>query len=897
VSRDPDSFDRNNLPSWLRNQQLPPNPDQAEPETGDDAIPDWLREVSSGPAPAPAAAPAPLPPADELPDWLQPRADEASANDDWLGGFTSQADAAEQTPALPPPNDAEALPDWLREIATQEQAQLPPPDEGTDRASDQPQPAPPAWLNDDPPPEVQPFSLDVEGGVAPFSLPPEARGGSVPPSEEVPRWLRDAAPSDANDTTNAVPDWLYDQPDAATLSGPANDAPDWLRDITSPADGEAASPAAPAWLHDQPQAGDVNRSEDDAPDWLRDIASAPDDEHEAASPAGPAWLHNSTPAEQAEAAPAATPDWLRDIEPPPDAPQPAAAPVVPHEPLAAPQPADDALPAWLRDVPEEAPRADTLPPWMHQPTPEATELEATEPVATGDATLPDWLRDLPADNADQPPPEVPEVAARGDDVPAWLREEPPTLAPPPAPVAPTLPPAPDEAGLPNWLRGAANDEPAPAEPGLPAWLRDAPTDLPAPLPREQTPLATSSTAMSASGADTLPPWINAREEQAASSGNEMLRGTDLPAWLLVERSTTTQEDAEDTRALGWLARLRTTDEEADSLPLRATTDAARPQVVQRQVPPEALALLQQLSAEPFAQPTAPNVRPTTRPPIVGVERLMMAALLLCVLLGVLAPNLAAPFAPIGVAPSPSIQQLYQTIDALDERSVVLLAYEWDSRRGSELAPLERGITDHLIARQAGIVTLSTDPQGTLLSLDLQDRLRAAGYERGGVDDLFLGYLPGGDLALRRLAQNFGASVRRDFAGRDTSDSVFVTGQLKGRPALDTLDQVALIVVLADETQDVQGWVEQVHSRAPQVPMALVVPAEAGPVLQPYLTSNRLMPLIGQDDALAYGAQLTQIAPAAGQQLAQLIGARNLGLLAFVLLALGGGLVVLLKRTT
>ena len=100
----------------------------------------------------------------------------------------------------------------------------------------------------------------------------------------------------------------------------------------------------------------------------------------------------------------------------------------------------------------------------------------------------------------------------------------------------------------------------------------------------------------------------------------------------------------------------------------------------------------------------------------------------------------------------------------------------------------------------------------------------------------------------------------------------------------------MMMVLADEAQDVQGWMEQVHRVARQVPLAFLLPAETAPLVQPYLTQPGILHLAGKQGALAYqgssggiGMTLEQIALESGQQ--------RLSLLVFVVVLLVGVIVV------
>ncbi|MEO7911084.1 MAG: hypothetical protein ABIV47_15680, partial [Roseiflexaceae bacterium] len=93
-----------------------------------------------------------------------------------------------------------------------------------------------------------------------------------------------------------------------------------------------------------------------------------------------------------------------------------------------------------------------------------------------------------------------------------------------------------------------------------------------------------------------------------------------------------------------------------------------------------------------------------------------------------------------------------------------------------------------------------------------------------------------------------------------------------------------------EAQDVQGWMEQIHRSATQMPIAFLLPNETTPVAQPYLSQSGVFHLAGKQGALAYqslrggsGMPAAQIARETTQQ--------RLSLLVFIVLLLLGALIV------
>jgi hypothetical protein len=105
-----------------------------------------------------------------------------------------------------------------------------------------------------------------------------------------------------------------------------------------------------------------------------------------------------------------------------------------------------------------------------------------------------------------------------------------------------------------------------------------------------------------------------------------------------------------------------------------------------------------------------------------------------------------------------------------------------------------------------------------------------------------------------LAQDLRATLSSDFLGQDATVSSLALNSA-GKPRLKTLTDLAMIVVLADQPQDVENWQEQIHRIAPKVPMVLLLPAEVALVVQPYLhnPSQNIFALVGKQGALAYAA--------------------------------------------
>lgn len=852
IDEDESSVDDNQaLPSWLRDvspDELARDMATADAQSAEPSSSEWSLQ------------------SDQPSNWFDddvaaadtPQPDLGMADDtpqapDWLAGIPGQeehADITEDTHTSESSADDvtfsdtdEAIPDWLRgEIST-----------ASASAETTPAGDLPAWLSDIPVDEQPPSEQDDITQVTPLTddssaeLPSWLSGGtdpSMPPTSsqddvtqvasgmsdasELPPWL-------AGDAGTSVPTPSQDDiTQVAPLSSDAEGLPSWLAEDTEPTSPESRE-ALPAWLGGDdgetasPPHSDVVESES-LPSWLTADSEPP---AELSPPAvdriGADWpdrAEDDISTTQPQPEDDDIPDWLRAESQPPILPQP-----------------DEAL--------TSDPTTPDPPPWMVGNDDDAL----APPSASTDASLPVWLRgvegdiELPAAQPDTPASE-PFSADAAEDIPDWLQSD------------------------------ADNDNPS--------WLT---TEMPT-----ETSTWFDAGPGEADPRDDIPGWL--RDEKADSApesteSSEFFGATDLPDWLHPSQSETPKSP--ESTQIDWLSRLGAQEDDSDIAPAAETAQTPllpRPVYTPSAKRLEAAALFQRLVAEPF--PDTPIDMTPAKPSIwqrVGIDRILYMLFLAAIVASLLVPSFSnfvqmsgpiqigpggvaagSPVAleetinhsfsgftrindPVQVSPSAvdggGVFALEEAINQLSAEDVVLVAYEWDAQRIGEMAPLEQAVTQHLIDQGVHLVIVSTDPQGTLLSFDLRDPLQEAGYEGRGFDYVLLGYRPGGDLALRSMAQDFRATLRSDFNGQDATVSGVAMNVSTGAPRLTTLEDLKMIIVMADQPQDVQSWMEQIHTSAESIPIAFLLPMEVAPVVQPYLRRPNVLHLIGKQDALNY----------------------------------------------
>lgn len=383
----------------------------------------------------------------------------------------------------------------------------------------------------------------------------------------------------------------------------------------------------------------------------------------------------------------------------------------------------------------------------------------------------------------------------------------------------------------------------------------------------------------------------------SSTSDEFFSGAELPPWLRASSERVVEPTVSP--SITWLERLRNreaeVEEEAVAAPEIAVIKPPLPAPASRTADQvAAMALLERLIQSPLPMPAPVEQPAAVRRRLPAMEQVLALALLVVVLVGTLLPNLMGPFVQ-QVQPSPAAIALSERLAALGSDDVVLVAYEWGAQRVVELRPLEQALLDQLIVDRTKLIIVSTDLQGALLSFDLIGPLRAAGYNNengvtfGGRDYVLLGYRPGGELALRSMAIDLRAQLRRDYTGQDATAGLLAT-RPDGSPRVQTLADLALIVVMADQVQDVQAWMEQIHSAAPEVPIAFLLPQEVYPQVLPYLRLPNVYAVAGQrgaSDLLAAGV--------ADEAATTMLAVQTWATIAFVVVLALGGLVVVIGR--
>jgi hypothetical protein len=241
-------------------------------------------------------------------------------------------------------------------------------------------------------------------------------------------------------------------------------------------------------------------------------------------------------------------------------------------------------------------------------------------------------------------------------------------------------------------------------------------------------------------------------------------------------------------------------------------------------------------------------------PNIGLGRLLVASILVLVMILPFVSGIgigALPPRSFG-ADNSSANAVFNQIEALNEGDWVLVGFEYGPTSAGELDSVADILLRHIFSQGARPIIVSSNPIAIVhaqnILNNINDSLRPTGLSIEANRDFYIArYLAGGTLGLRDLSQNLDSIIRVDVKGNLTN--------LK----LASLDDVALMLLIAERSEDIRNWAEQIvpvtHTR-----LIAATGYAAQPLAEPYVNhSDGITGLIvGYRDAYTYGEMLQGI---------------------------------------
>ncbi|NLW16899.1 MAG: hypothetical protein GX033_04535 [Firmicutes bacterium] len=232
--------------------------------------------------------------------------------------------------------------------------------------------------------------------------------------------------------------------------------------------------------------------------------------------------------------------------------------------------------------------------------------------------------------------------------------------------------------------------------------------------------------------------------------------------------------------------------------------------------------------------------------------------------------------------NPGTEKFYDIINSIPAGERVLLSLDYSVGGSPDVHPQAVAIVKHLVEKGVGVVFISFWDVGPMFGVQLIRPYENEGYEYG-VHFANLGYIPGGESAIKRFGEDVAGQVTRDFRNNDVSSLPIMQG------VKDTRD-FAAVICFSSGDPGVQEWVRQV-----QGPLGITLLAGAVtvnvPQYMPFVNAGQVQAMLaGLRGAAEYETIMGNPGPAVAK-----MDAQSLGHVVIILFILIGNLAYFLDR--
>ncbi|HZC67787.1 MAG TPA: hypothetical protein VE201_04135 [Nitrospirales bacterium] len=217
--------------------------------------------------------------------------------------------------------------------------------------------------------------------------------------------------------------------------------------------------------------------------------------------------------------------------------------------------------------------------------------------------------------------------------------------------------------------------------------------------------------------------------------------------------------------------------------------------------------------------------------MVGIDR---RVIFLLIAMATLVPLLHPFGLPIKV--SPEVKAIYDYIEALPERSVLLLSLDFDPSSKPELEPQAVALLRHAFRKNLRVIGMTHWLTGTSLADDIFLRVAAEMRKERGKDYVFLGWSPGAGSLVIAMGQDLYKAFPSDYQKNPT----------QGMPVLEgvrNLRDVDYLISLAAGNPGIEMWYVFGKDKY-RFEMAGGSTGVIAPGLYPFLRSGQINGLMG-----------------------------------------------------
>jgi len=252
-----------------------------------------------------------------------------------------------------------------------------------------------------------------------------------------------------------------------------------------------------------------------------------------------------------------------------------------------------------------------------------------------------------------------------------------------------------------------------------------------------------------------------------------------------------------------------------------------------------------------------------------------------VLIAMIVPLLRPLGLPVPV--SKPIRDWYDAIESLPPGSIVLVSHcnlgAYPAFESMQIATLH-----HLFSRPLKIVFFSVDNTGLVVYDTLISKVDPKSYGKVyGVDYFHIGYIPGGETAMKALADDFKAAVPSDYTGTPIS-------QIPMAANIRNIRDFAMVICFTSAGEVSIGWVRQWVVVRPEIKYLCCVLDMMLPTMRPYYEAKQVTVLTGSAAGGEYEFLIGK--PGSGIKKADAFTGAQLILLVFIII---GNIAAIAKR--
>jgi len=200
--------------------------------------------------------------------------------------------------------------------------------------------------------------------------------------------------------------------------------------------------------------------------------------------------------------------------------------------------------------------------------------------------------------------------------------------------------------------------------------------------------------------------------------------------------------------------------------------------------------------------------------------------------------------PSPVPPSPIVERLFETVEALPPGSRLLLSLDYSPSTVPENDPMAYAVARHALSRGLHLYLMTIWATGPPQIRGLLDDVVARDFPDKvyGVDYVNLGYKVGQQALIQALTSDFKGQYTADAGWGDAHPSQPID-RIPMMDGVRTLKDFDLVVAIGSGVPGVKEWV-QFGGDPTGVPVGAGVTAVEAPLLYPYASTGQLRGLLG-----------------------------------------------------